>query len=145
MAMSSQPGVIGSRYWVGVSRRALMAWRLLSAITLLAMGGIHLYLVFDGVGGSLGVLFVLNVIGALVLAIAIMALRGRLLSLAAVLSLLFTVGSLLALVLALTVGLFGIHEVMSFTLVPTTLVVESVGTIIMAVTVALVLGSRRAA
>ena len=51
---------------------------------------------------------------------------------------------LLALVLALTVGLFGIHEVMSFKLVPTTLVVESVGTIILAVTVALVLRSRRA-
>jgi hypothetical protein len=54
------------------------------------------------------------------------------------------VGTLLALVLALTVGLFGIHEVLSFTLVPTTLVVESIGTIILAVTVALVLRSRRA-
>jgi len=39
-----------------------MAWRLLSAIMLLVMGGIHLYLVFDGVGGSLGVLFVLNAV-----------------------------------------------------------------------------------
>ena len=111
---------------------------------LLAMGGIHLYLVFHGVGGLLRMLFVLNVIGALVLAIAIMALRGRLLSLATVLSLLFMVGTLLALVLALTVGLFGIHEVLSFTLVPTTLVVESIGTIILAVTVVLVLRSRRA-
>jgi hypothetical protein len=49
---------------------------------LLVMGGIHLYLVFDGVGGSLGMLFVLNAVGALVLAIAIIVLRGRLLSLA---------------------------------------------------------------
>ena len=57
---------------------------------------------------------------------------------------LFMVGTLLALVLALTVGLFGIHEVLSFKLVPTTLVVESIGTIILAVTVALVLRSRRA-
>ena len=54
------------------------------------------------------------------------------------------VGTLLALVLALTVGLFGIREVMSFTLVPTTLVVESIGTIILAVTFVLVLRSRRA-
>jgi hypothetical protein len=54
------------------------------------------------------------------------------------------VGTLLALVLALTVGLFGIHEVLSFKLVPTTLVVESIGTIILAVTVALVFRSRRA-
>jgi hypothetical protein len=121
-----------------------MVWQVLSAILLLVMGGIHLYLVFDGVGGSLGVLFVLNAIGSLVLAIAMIALRGQLLLLATVLSLLFMVGTLLSLVLALTVGLFGIHEVISFTLVPTTLVVESIGTIVLAATLALVLRSRRA-
>ena len=142
--MSSQPPATGSLRWFGVSHRTLMAWRLLSAIMLLVMGGIHLYLVFYGVGGLLGALFVLNAVGALVLAIAVIVLRGRLLSLATVLSLLFMVGTLLALVLALTVGLFGIHEVLSFKLVPTTLVVESIGTIILAVTVALVLRSRRA-
>ena len=89
-----------------------MAWRLLSAITLLVMGGIHLYLVFYGVGGLLGGLFVVNAVGAFVLAIAIIVLRGRLVLLATGLSLLFMVGTLLALVLALTVGLFGIHEVL---------------------------------
>jgi hypothetical protein len=47
-------------------------------------------------------------------------------------------------VLALTVGLSGIHEVLSFKLVPTTLAVESIGTIVLAVTVALVLRPRRA-
>ena len=142
--MSSQPAATGLLRSSAVSHRTLMAWRLLSAIVLLVMGGIHLYLVFYGVGGLLGALFVLNAVGALVLAIAVMVLRGRLLSLATVLSLLFMVGTLLALVLALTVGLFGIHEVLSFKLVPTTLVVESIGTIILAVTVALVLRSRRA-
>jgi hypothetical protein len=111
---------------------------------LLVMGGIHLYLVFDGVGGLLGQLFVVNAVGALVLAIAIVVLRGWLLSVATGLSLLFMVGTLLALVLALTVGLFGIREVLSFTLVPTTLVVESIGTIVLAVTLALVLRSRPA-
>jgi hypothetical protein len=120
-----------------------MAWRFLSTIMLLAMGGIHLYLVFHGVGGLLGKLFILNAVGALVLAIAVTVLRGRLLSLATVLSLLFMAGTLLALVLALTVGLFGIHEVLSFTLVPTTLVVESIGTIILAVTATLVVRSSR--
>ncbi len=65
--MSSHTRVTGSRRWVGVSHRTLMAWRLLSAVMLLVMGGIHLYLVFDGVGGSLGMLFVLNGVGALVL------------------------------------------------------------------------------
>ena len=95
--MSSHTRATGSLPWVGVSHRTLMAWRLLSAIMLLVMGGIHLYLVFDGVGGSLGVLFVLNAVGALVLAIAIIVLRGRLLSLAIGLSLLFMVGTSLKL------------------------------------------------
>jgi hypothetical protein len=141
--MSSQTQTTAPLREFGVSHRTLMAWRLLSAITLLVMGGIHLYLVFYGVGGTVGKLFVLNAVGALVLAIAVLALHGRLLSLATVLSLLFLVGTLLALVLALTVGLFGIHEVMSFKLVPTTIVVESVGTVILAITVALVLRSQR--
>jgi hypothetical protein len=143
--MSSQPLPTGSLRWVDVNHRTLMAWRLLSAIMLLVMGGIHLYLVFDGIGGLLGGLFVLNAVGSLVLAIAIIVLRGRLLSLAMGLSLLFMVGTLLALLLALTVGLFGIHEVMSTKLVPTTLLVESVGMMILAVTFALVLRSRRVA
>lgn len=142
--MSSQPTATGSFRSFGVSHRTLIAWRLLSAIMLLVMGGIHLYLVFYGVGGLLGALFLLNAVGALVLAIAVTVLRGRLLTLATALSLLFVVGTLLALVLALTVGFFGIHEVLSFKLVPTTLVVESIGTIVLAVTAALVLRSRRA-
>jgi hypothetical protein len=143
--MSSQPFATGAHAQSSASHRTLMAWRLLSALVLLVMGGIHLYLVFDGVGGVLGKLFVLNAVGALVLAVAVLVLRGRLLVLATVLSLLFMVGTLLALVLALTVGLFGIHEVLSFTLVPTTLVVESVGSIILAVTAALLVRSRQGA
>jgi len=115
---------------------SLTIWRILSALALLAMGGIHLYLVFDGVGGVLGVTFVLNAIGGLLLAVAMLAPR-RLLPLASVLGLLFIVGTLLALVLALTVGLFGITETLSFTLVPTTLVVESIGVIVLAVTTVL--------
>jgi hypothetical protein len=143
--MSSEPSGAGSRQSVTAGQQSLMVWHLLSAILLLVMGGIHLYLVFNGVGGLLGVLFVLNAVGALVLAIAIIVLRGRLRSLATVLSLLFMVGTLLALVLALTVGLFGIREDLDFQLVPTTLVVESIGTIVLAVTTALVIRSRRAA
>jgi len=55
-----------------------------------------------------------------------------------VLSLLFMVGTLLALVLALTIGLFGIRETLDFQLVPTTLVVELIGTIVLMVTTAMV-------
>jgi hypothetical protein len=114
-----------------------MVWQVLSALSLLAMGGIHLYLVFNGTGGVLGRLFVLNAAGGLVLAIAMIVLRRRLLLVASVLSLLFLGGTLLALVLALTVGLFGIRSSMTYQLVPTTLVVESIGTIVLVVTIAL--------
>jgi hypothetical protein len=122
-----------------------MPWQVLSALFLLAMGGIHIYLVFHGVGGLLGALFVVNGIGALVLAIAMIILRGQLLLVASVLSLLFVAGTLLALVLALTVGLFGIRETLDFQLVPTTLVVESVGTVVLAVTTAIAFRAQRAA
>jgi hypothetical protein len=117
-------------------------WRVLSSLVLLAMGGIHLFLVLDGVGGVLGVLFVLNAVGGLLLAISMLAAPARLLPWASVLGLLFIVGTLLALVLALTVGLFGITETLSFELVPTTLVVESIGTIVLAVTTALAFRTR---
>ena len=91
-------------------QRSLILWRVLSAVLLLTMGGIHLFLVLTGVGGLLGVLFVLNAIGGVVLAIAMIAAPRRFLPLASVLGLLFMAGTLLALVLALTVGLFGIRE-----------------------------------
>ena len=133
MAMKSQG--IGSRVPAAGTRvRSVMVWQVLSALLLLAMAGIHLYLVTDGVGGTLGTLFVLNVIGGVVLAVAMVVLKGRLLLLASVASLLFMVGTLISLILALTVGLFGITEVWSFTLVPETVVVESIGTVVLAVT-----------
>ncbi|MBD8022845.1 hypothetical protein [Microbacterium gallinarum] len=116
------------------TRRGLWALRILSAVFLLAAGGIHLYLVFNGVGGILGVMFVLNAIAALVLAIAMVALRGRLLQLATVLSLLFMIATLGALLLALTVGLFGITETWDFMLVPETVIVESIGIVVLAAT-----------
>lgn len=119
-------------------------WRAAGAAFLLAMGGIHLYLVFHGTGGVLGDLFVLNAIGGLVLAVAIVVARGRLVPVATVLGLLFLGGSWLALVLALTVGLFGIRSSLDYDLAPTTLVVETVGTVVLAITTVLVLRRRRA-
>jgi hypothetical protein len=121
--------------------RSPVVWQGLSALLLLAMGGIHLYLALTAVGGVLGGLFLLTAVGAVVLAIAIVVLRRRLLAVASVLSLLFMVGTLLALVLALTVGLFGIRETLDFQLVPTTIVVESVGAIVLLVTTVLVFRS----
>lgn len=127
------------------SQRTLWVMRFLSAILLLAAGLIHLYLVFNGVGGFLGIMFVLNGVAGVALAVGMVLLRGRLLQLATVLSLLFMIASLLALVLALTVGLFGIHETWDFTLVPQTVVVESIGVVVLAVTTWLVLRGPQAA
>ena len=120
-------------------------WRVLSALLLLTMGGIHFYLVLTGFSGALGVAFVLNAIGGVVLAIAMIAAPRRFLPLVSVLSLLFIAGTLLALVLALTVGLFGMHEQLSTQLVPTTLIVESIGTVVLAVTAGLAFRMRRPA
>jgi len=124
----------------------LTVMRILSAIVLFAIAGIHLFLVFDGVGGVLGMLFILNSVAAIVLGIAMLALRGILLKGAAVLSLLFIIASLLSLLLALTVGLFGIHETWTFTLVPQTIIVEAIGIVVLAVaSVTAPRGSRRLA
>ena len=121
------------------NRGPLLALRILSAILLAVTGGIHLYLLTVGVGGLLGVLFVLNGIAALVLAVGMLVTRGVLLRITTVLSLLFLIATLAALLLALTVGLFGIREVWSFTLVPETVIVESIGIVVLAITTAAVL------
>lgn len=125
---------------------SVRVWRWLSALLLLAMAGIHLYLVvFEGFGGLLGTLFVLNGIGGLVLAVAMVVTSHGLLPVASVLSLLFMAGTLLALVLALTVGLFGISEQLNGEAVVPTIVIEVIGTVVLVVTTALVLRGRRAA
>jgi hypothetical protein len=68
-----------------------------------------------------------------------------LLKVATVLSLLFLIASLASLLLALTVGLFGITEVWTFTLVPQTVVVEAIGIVVLAITTAVVFRRSRAA
>lgn len=127
----------------GTNQRVLWVLRILSAVLLLAAGGIHLYLALNGVGGFLGVMFILNAVAGLVLAIAMVALRGRMLQAAAVLSLLFLIATLGALVLALTVGLFGIHQDWNFMLVPETVIVESIGIVVLAVTTVMVFRTSR--
>jgi hypothetical protein len=117
--------------------------RILSAIVLFAIAAIHLFLVFDGVGGTLGVLFVLNAVAGVVLGIGVLALHGRLRTAATILGLLFAIASLAALLLALTVGLFGIVEVWTFTLVPETVVVDAIAIVLLAIASVMVLRSPR--
>ncbi len=118
--------------------------RILSAIVLFAIAAIHLFLVFDGVGGTLGVLFILNAVAGVVLGIGVLAFHGSLRTVATILGLLFAIASLAALLLALTVGLFGITEVWTFTLVPETVVVDAVAIVLLAITSVMVLRSARA-
>ncbi|WP_406692029.1 hypothetical protein REH65_08585 [Saccharopolyspora sp. ID03-671] len=118
----------------GFRKRPLMVWRVIGALFLLAMGEIHLFLVFSGTGGLLGALFVVNAVGSLVLAVALVVVRQRLVRVSA-LSLLFMLGTLLALVIALSpVSLFGLRSSLDYQLAPTSLVVETAGVIVLAVT-----------
>lgn len=126
----------------GTTTRAVTIMRILSAILLVTIGGIHLFLVASGTGGILGVMFVLNGVAGIVLAIAILVLRGRLQMLAIVGGLLFALASLAALLLALTVGLFGIHETWTYMLVPQTVVIDSVAIVVLAITTVLSLRRR---
>jgi len=114
----------------------MLVWvvRIASAILLLAIGGIHLSLVITGTGGILGVMFVLNGIAGVVLAAGMLLLRGRFLMVGAVLGLLFSIASLLALLLALTIGLFGITEKWTHPLVPQTVAVDAVAVVVLAIT-----------
>jgi hypothetical protein len=138
-------GNTGTTTRTGTNQTLLWVMRILSAIVLLAVGGIHLFLVFDGVGGILGVSFVLNAIAGLVLALGMLFLRGRLLVITAVLSLLFVIATLAALLLALTVGLFGITESWDFTLVPETVIVESIRIVVLVIATLVAVRAQRTA
>ncbi|WP_457101072.1 hypothetical protein [Microbacterium sp. P5_E9] len=121
------------------NQRVLWIMRFLSAAVLLATGLIHLYLVFNGTGGVLGVAFVLNGVAGVVLAVGMLLLRGRLLQLTTVLSLLFLIATLVALILALTVSLFGITESWDRPLVPQAVIVEAIGIVVLGITTAMML------
>ncbi len=122
----------------------LWAGRLLGVGLTIAMGWIHLQLWVDGFREVpvIGPLFLLNAIGAAVLAAALLAVPARLYSAAATVSAVFTAGTLAGLILSLTVGLFGVHETLQVPFVTATLVVESAGVLVLVLTA--VLGTRPA-
>lgn len=120
-------------------------WRILSAILMFAVAAIHIFLRFDGVGGTLGLLFILQGVIAIVGGVGLLATKGRLLMTASILSFLFMIASLASLLLALTVGFFGITEVWTFTLVPETVVVEALGIVVLAITTGVLRPSRATA
>ncbi|WP_433556097.1 hypothetical protein ACQPWY_27565 [Pseudonocardia xinjiangensis] len=117
-------------------RFILLAGRGLSAAVLLVVGGTHLLLWFAGYSAipRIGVLFLLNAIGGLLLAASVIAVSLRRLPIAATLGSLFLAGTLGALTLALTVGLFGFVDELTMPLVPTTLVLELAGVFVLTAT-----------
>ncbi|MBT2509042.1 hypothetical protein J7I98_24760 [Streptomyces sp. ISL-98] len=121
----------------------MIALRLVSAALTVAMAAIHLYLWDDGYRDleTIGVLFLLNGIGGGLLALALLAAPTRYIGVVAVLGALFTAGTLAALVVSLTTGLFGFEETLDAELVKPTIAVESAG--IVALTALALLARRR--
>jgi hypothetical protein len=120
---------------ITVHRHVLTALRIVGVGLLVAMGWIHFYLWLDGGYRSvtlIGPLFLLNAIGGLVLAVALLVVPLRLLTVTTALATLFMAGTLGALLISLTPsGLFGFQESTLAPLVPTTLWVESAGVVML--------------
>jgi hypothetical protein len=117
----------------------VMVGRLLGVGLTGTMVWIHVQLWLDGYREVpvVGMLFLLNAIGAVALATALLVAPARLLGAAATVTAVFTAGTLAGLILSLTVGLFGVHESLQTPLVPATLIVESAGVLVLVIIVIL--------
>jgi Ni/Fe-hydrogenase subunit HybB-like protein len=120
-------------------RSVLTAGWLLGICLTAAMGLIHLQVWLDGYRQIpvIGPLFIVNAICSGALVAVLLTVPARLRGLAAIVTALFTAGTLMGLVLSLTVGLFGMHEVLQAPFVVITLVVETAGVIVLLLTAAL--------
>ena len=107
--------------------------RLVGAGLLLAMGGIHLYLWQTGYKDIhlIGPAFLINAILGALAALAVLLAPQRLLAWVCLLAGLLELGTLGALLLSLTVGLFGFHESWQAPLATWTIVVEAAGFLVL--------------
>jgi hypothetical protein len=114
----------------------LLVGRLAGAGLLGWMAWIHLHLWDEGYKHvpSIGNLFLLNFIGGVVLAVAVLASPRRYLALAAGAGALMLAGTLVSLILSINVGLLGFHELFNAPFVHLTIWVEAVGTAVLAAT-----------
>jgi hypothetical protein len=108
--------------------------RLLGAGLLLAMGGIHLYLWQTGYKDIhvIGPSFLANAILGVLAAVAVLVAPQRWLAWVCLLAGLLELGTLGALLLSLTVGLFGFVESWSAPLATTTIIIEAAGFVLLA-------------
>ncbi|MEV6328607.1 hypothetical protein [Streptomyces sp. NPDC051909] len=107
--------------------------RLAAAGLTAAMGAIHLHLWAEGYRdlATIGDLFLLNGVLGCVLAVAVLVTPYRWLGLVATATALFTAGTLGALFLSLTTGLFGFEESADAELVRPTAVIETAGVLVL--------------
>lgn len=112
---------------------AMLAVRILGALLLATTGAIHLYLYLHGYRTTeiIGPMFLLNVVLAGIAAVLMLVTPRRWLGWTALAGGLLELGTLAALVVSLTVGLFGFHESTRAPLVGSTIVVESAGTVVL--------------
>lgn len=116
-------------------RLLVFALRLGAAGLVAAMAAIHLHLWADGYNsiGTIGELFLINGIVGGLLAVGLLVTAVRYLWTVAAFSALFTAGTLGALVLSLTAGLFGFQEFIDAPWVSTAIAVESAGIAVLVV------------
>ena len=126
-------------------RTLTLSVRVVGAAMLVATGWIHLDLWLDGYRAVpwIGPLFLANVVLAGLAAIGVLATPARWLPWVALPAGLLELGTLAALVLSLTVGLFGFVESLRATLVVPTILVESVGFLVLAGYAVVVLSRQR--
>jgi hypothetical protein len=118
-----------------VAPPVVLVLRVLGAGLLVAMAWIHLYLWGQGYSGIdvIGPAFLLNAVLGFVLAAAVLGTPRRLLGWVAAAGALLQAGTLGALFLSVTVGLFGFVETTAASLFWETVAVEAAGAFVLAV------------
>jgi hypothetical protein len=129
----------------GLSRWLLIASRITGAALTGWSAAIHLHLWSAGYRDiqTIGVLFLINAIGGIVLAVALLVVPSRFLTIVTMLAALYAASVLGALIISLTMGLFGFFESSTAELVTTTLVINSVGFVVLALLTAVRLTSAK--
>jgi len=139
------PSVVDRDDAATTQRTLTLSVRVVGAAMLVATGWIHLDLWLDGYRAIpwIGPLFLANVVLAGLAAVAMLVTPTRWLPWVALPAGLLELGTLGALVLSLTVGLFGFVESLRATLVVPTILVESVGFLVLAGYAVVVLSRQR--
>jgi hypothetical protein len=145
VAVATSPSMSASRATTHRSP-VIVLLQIAGAGLLLAMAGIHFYLWLDQGYKDImpiGPLFLANTVGGTLLAIAVLVSPQRYFALVALLATLFDAGTLAALLISLTGGgLLGFHESIQAPLATTTIWVEGVGVVVLAVLTVFALRAR---